>query len=567
MLAFLFAASGRVRADWSGFSGYSEIAEISVDASEIRLILRMREIPFPVEDEMANSPPPWLAGRLPAIEGKKGLPLTGRFLYLRRMAGAAGGNGSVKEKGKDDGYEAAFSYPLDSPPRTLVFSPPHGKDLKVGLIALHRGIPMSDLMTLAKPAAAILDWKDPWNSRFDASEFRRRHAEPSSYLYIEPGEMRHELLLPLKDLIAQLDLGLEDQLYVEQGEREAVKRKIGAFLLGRNLLTVNGEAPAPELDRVEFVRYQKDGVQPIADPGRLEVASALIGVVIAYPVTGEVNALGLRWDLFAGENQQRRVSVVRGKEYFDAYVTSAHPVFEWSRDDLFDAPSESGKQAEQDDLPAPAPVEGAFPLATSLLLAAFVLGAGLLYPISRKGRGSRAVVFAVLTLLVFSGLIFYGRKGAVNAVAAAPARGLDPSRADRLIQALLLNAYGAFPLHGEESAYDKLAKSLDGELLDAVYLQQRRALSRQAEGLDGEGRVDRIEMVESQSLAPGSSPGAYRVSARWIAHGVVSHWGHSHERHNLYQARLELRAMSDGSWRIVGLEFLDGHRITSGAAG
>jgi len=143
---------------------------------------------------------------------------------------------------------------------------------------------------------------------------------------------------------------------------------------------------------------------------------------------------------------------------------------------------------------------------------------------------------------------------------------VDETEIRTLLQALLHNAYRAFQLRDEEKAYDRLAKSLDGDLLEDIYLQQRKAILRQAKGLGGEGKVDRIEVLESHRDKAGQQPGVLRVTLRWLAHGTVSHWGHSHERHNLYQARLVLRHSNGGGFKLVGMEFIDGQRLESDGA-
>ena len=85
--------------------------------------------------------------------------------------------------------------------------------------------------------------------------------------------------------------------------------------------------------------------------------------------------------------------------------------------------------------------------------------------------------------------------------------------------------------------------------------------------MGGEGKVDRIEVLDSHVDGLGQQPGVVQVTSRWLAHGSVSHWGHAHERHNLYQARLILRNSNEGGWKIVGMEFLDGQRLESGVSG
>jgi hypothetical protein len=126
------------------------------------------------------------------------------------------------------------------------------------------------------------------------------------------------------------------------------------------------------------------------------------------------------------------------------------------------------------------------------------------------------------------------------------------------LPALLHNVYRAFQIAEEEAAYDRLALSLEGEILDDVYLRQRRALLQRNRGMGGDGRVERIEPLETRTEAVDSATGATTIFARWIAHGTVSHWGHSHPRSNVYAAHLNLRPVPDGGWKITGLDFTEG---------
>ena len=150
----------------------------------------------------------------------------------------------------------------------------------------------------------------------------------------------------------------------------------------------------------------------------------------------------------------------------------------------------------------------------------------------------------------------------------------------KLLQTLLHNAYRAFQLRSEEAVYDRLAKSLDEPLLESIYLQQRRSRIQQAKGLGGEGHVERIEVLEAKRM--NSPDGGWRplfsaaganekgheigVDARWKAIGVVSHWGHSHQRDNLYRARLTLRREAAGNWKIASMSFADGQRLDVAAS-
>jgi len=564
-LALLLLNLGMARADWAGFSRFDAVAEVGVEAGEVRLNLRLARRAVPdaaiVGEPTPAEAPAWLALRLPQLLAENGKPLPGKLLSLAKAEEPG------KEGGKETYFEAVFGYPLEAQAGRLGLAPAQGQP-PVGVVVLHRGVPVADLMALEKKHWIGLDWNDPWRSRFDDPAFARRHAEPRSYVYVEPYEVRHELLLRLKDLKPLLDLGLKDPRSIEDGEREAVKRKIGAFLLQRNPLSVDGASPAPQLDRVEFVRFSRAGVLPVTEAGRLDAETALVGVVLAYLTEAPAKAVALRWDLFAGDAGQRQVSLSWGTESFDAYMTPKQPVFEWTAEESLE-PLPAAEEIPQDVPLVSAGKDAAVsPLSPSQAALALLLVLALvLFAPARLNR--RQWSFGLgLALVLAVGWAFYPKVGLSAREGQGTGPGLDENRAKPLLQALLHNAYRAFQLRDEEKAYDRLAKSLDGDLLDEIYLQQRRALLRQAEGMGGEGKVNRIEILEARLLpSAGVNKGSYELSSRWLAHGTVSHWGHSHERHNFYQAKLRLRVMDDGQWKIVGLEFLDGRRLDAGGKG
>jgi len=542
-------------ADWAGFSRYGEVAEIAVEAGEIRLNLRVAENAVPpgvaVAGEVPSMPPPWLAERLPRLLAAEGQSLAGRLQSLGRF-----------DSDSQAYYEAAVRYPVAQPLTALGIAPPAASGSPVGLVVLHRGVPVGDLASLDKTLKLTLDWGDPWRSRFDDPARVRRHAEPRSYVYVEPYEVRHEVLLRLKDLQPWLDLGLRDPRYVEDGEREALKRKVGVFLTARNPLLVDGAQAAAQLDRVEFVRFNRAGVLPVSEPGRLDADTLLVGAVLAYLTESPARAVALRWDLFDQDGGARQVSLIQGRETFDGYMSLKQPEFAWSQDESLE-PLPVAEETAGPALPMRAEAEaGEAPWFRAALLAGFTLS--LVFMLSASTRiGHRPLSTGLGLALILAAAAAFHPRLAARAGGGPAGAGLDELQAKDLLQSLLHNAYRAFQLRDEEKVYDRLAKSLGDELLDDIYLQQRRAMLRQAQGLGGEGKVDRIEVLESR-VRPLSH--GWQVDSRWMAHGTVSHWGHSHERHNLYQARLTLRPV-DGQWKIVRLEFVDGQRLDAGVPG
>lgn len=490
-----------VLADWSGFNRYGAIAEMQIDDGRAAVDLRVTEKAWTKllpAGPSSGTPPEQAAMGLVTVKCPTSTPLAPAFGGVQHVEAAAPSTEAY--------YQVTWKYPLGNCGGPVALQARDGlaKD-DLGLIVLHRGVPVSDLIALEKPLTLALDPADPWLSRFDDPTLIRRHAEPRSYVYVEPYEVRHEVLIRLADLLGDIEPTRKNPPRVAASERPELKQKIGQYLLGKNPLTINGEPLKPLLDRVEFVRFTRSGMVPVDEGQDLDVAGTLVGAVIVYLTEQPAQSLALRWELFGPQSSSRAVSVILGKESFDGAMTRAEPGFNWSREEMLD--------------PAPA---------------------------AESADGSPA----------------------------AEAIELTDANLPSVLQALLHNAYRAFQLRDEEAVYDRLAKSLEDPLLENIYLQQRRSQIQQAKGLGGEGRVERIEILDAKrmdradgnwwSTLAGTTGTANRdvaIQAHWKALGEVSHWGHSHKRENLYGARLTLHRDVSGVWKIAALHFLDGQRL------
>ena len=491
LLLLLLPAGGL--ADWAGFAGYGAVAELRIDHGRTSLNLRLSEdgLARLIPDPDRRSPEQ-IAAELLQIQDRDGKPLPARPQGFRRV------DGDPQHPAGTAYFEADWSLPATTGPLTLRPRAGLGPDA-LAVLTLHRGVPVSDLARLDHPLKLTLEPADPWRSRYDDPNLVRRHGEPRSFLYVEPYEVRHEVLIRLADL--QPALGTTGP--VAAADRPALQARIGAYLLPRNRLTIDGGEAEPQLDRVDFLGFTRTGMVPVDADAALDPATALVGVVIVHLTERPANSLALHWDLFGPGRERRGISVICGRETFDAELTAARPDFEWSAEDGFD--------------PLPAPES-----------------AGLQIKVAGDPAGRELKT---------------------------------------LLQSLLHNAYRAFQLREEEAVYDRLALSLEDPLLEDIYLQQRRARLQQVKGLGGEGRVERIEVLEVRrltradeanwSLFPGRNAASseVEVEARWKAHGEVSHWGHSHKRANLYAARLSLRRSESGGWKIAALHSSDGQRL------
>jgi hypothetical protein len=131
-------------------------------------------------------------------------------------------------------------------------------------------------------------------------------------------------------------------------------------------------------------------------------------------------------------------------------------------------------------------------------------------------------------------------------------------KTSQILQGLLLNMYRSFSYSDEEAAYDRMSRSVAGELLTTVYLQNRNVMRIDEED-QAKVYVDRLDIREIESLAAAPGDG-FSAVVTWDVYGSVNHWEHIHYRCNSYTARITL--MPKGKyWIITQFGLIDEKRI------
>jgi len=168
----------------------------------------------------------------------------------------------------------------------------------------------------------------------------------------------------------------------------------------------------------------------------------------------------------------------------------------------------------------------------------------------RTRRGDLRPVTATLTasIIALAGAFAFSIGGAAA---------FSNDVAGEVVEGVLHNIYRAFDYRQEERVYDILGRSVEGDLLEKIYLETRRGLELTNQG-GARARVKQIELTEIS--AHGGENGAFVARATWNVFGSVGHWGHIHSRSNRYEAELEI-APSEGVWKLSNLEILDEQRL------
>ena len=230
---------------------------------------------------------------------------------------------------------AEIEFSLKAQPRSLTFIPPLDEQGRaratIGFIAYHKSVPVTDFRYLGAAARLNLDWGDPWYSSFDNPNLKRHHKSAlMSFLYVEPYEVRHEILIRVKDLQQWLDLELRGDRYIEADELQPLKQRIGEFLLSRNPLRVDGRALKPILDRSYYVQVSLTGIQLLERPERLEVATAIVGVIITYITDGMPQQVTVDWELFTDQIQRVPATATDPAGPLPTFLTPEDNIHTWT---------------------------------------------------------------------------------------------------------------------------------------------------------------------------------------------------------------------------------------------
>jgi hypothetical protein len=565
VIFYAFSASGDALVRTQAMSA-TTIAEYFIERDHIRLELEIgladldsfrNLVPDPIYEELGHPERP-LAERLEdffehdlVIRAEDGDPLSGRIVSMgprpriRRDEISGEPLPPLPEVEPELVIDATIEYALPVVPKTItLYGPALRPSPNVGFVAYHQSVAINDFRYLTAAQRLTLDWNDPWYSSFDTRNMRRTYFAPmSGFLYIEPFEVRKEIIVRPIDLQAWVDLGLEGRETIPPDLQPELMRRVAEFLQDRQPVTIDGVAVVPELARINFLERSLRTSRVIEPPEELSVYSAMLGVIFTYPTTGLPQNVKMVWDLF-----NDRIQIVPGASVDQAgslptFLDPDYAVLEWQN------------FLKNPELPTLVDVRRPPNTAERLLgwsrWALLPLGLVVAGVIGLRGRrgGMRPIPAALgASTAALAGVLIFVMGGAAA---------FSNDVAGEVVEGVLHNIYRAFDYRSEEQVYDILGRSVEGDLLEEIYLETRRGLELTNQG-GARARVKKIELTEIS--ARGGEGGAFVARATWNVFGSVGHWGHIHTRSNRYEADLEITP-SDGVWKLSNLEILDEQRL------
>ena len=363
------------------------------------------------------------------------------------------------------------------------------------------------------------------------------------FLYVEPFEVRKEVVLRPLDLARFIPLDVEPHEPIPPEQRPAILERIAEFLADRAPVVIDGVEVAPVLDRVHFLKRGLRMTRVVTPDEPIDGTNAVVGAIFVYPIAGIPDEVRMDWDLFDDRIDRVPAAATDAAGPMPSVLTPGDTELRWVN---------HLKQPTRPNALQVIPMRSRVPVPVVPVLAVLIVL--VLTALAYRRRSWRFVAAACIvgTLAWFT--------PTPSLMLRVPSRVRAPSGTDAAptLHALLYNTYRALDFRDEEVIFDRLAQSLSGDVLERVYLEMQRGLRLENQG----GAQVRVRDVELTSAAPDCPPTAagpcYRTT--WNATGTVGHWGHMHTRTNRYDALITLAPQGD-SWKIADLEILEESRM------
>jgi len=450
----------------------------------------------------------------------------------------------------DDAVEtvirARLVYELNEQPDTLSFGA--GATLRnasIGYVFYHQTIAVNDFRYLTPSQTVNLDWNDPWYSAFSKRALRRTYFAPmSGFIYIEPYEVRKEIILRPKDLQQWIDLGLNNKKIIPASDQAEIRRKVGEFLRVHHKVLIDDESIEPELARINFLERTLRTSRVIDPPVDLDINAAILGAIFVYPTIKPLpQKVTMEWDLFNDKIQQVPVSAVDQAGPLPSFLEPDYPVLVWQN---FLKNPELPTLVDLRPPPTDAQRTANYLRWIMLILTLLLAWQWWKRRVNSYTNSTRAGLTVASALLITSISFWVGHGTSVSDEQAAV-----------LVGGLLHNIYRAFDFRKEEQIYDVLDQSVDGDLLVDIYLETRRGLELANQG-GARAKVKNIEIIDLATRS--GDDGSLIADVTWIVSGSVGHWGHIHQRQNQYEAELRIDPV-EGKWKLTDLELISEQRL------
>jgi hypothetical protein len=419
-------------------------------------------------------------------------------------------------------------------------------------------------MRLGLVLAAVVVWCSAWCGdafAHAADEF----PQVTVQVTVDDARVRVLSRVPAEHVSMRLFEG-RTPIDLDRLEPADLAKEVEPLLAARCPLRIDGVVVPPRVVKAEM---KMTGTRmPLRSFSMMQVLRRGYLIFMAeYETKGSPRRVDLDWTIFANEYDDAGedvhdpadlslVAITRGYGREEiAVLTPIEPGLTWHSDAAFALPAE---------LLAVRPVQRNF-MHLPVVSILFVLAGFACVAVTLRQSKPRAVALLTFSFAIAGLCLPYGNVAIEHTSSYAR---LDDDEAIAIFESLHRNIYRAFDYTHEGAVYDALAQSVDGPMLETIYNDVYQSLIMREEN----GAVSKVARVEVEAAevnaideATRESHGsaAYAVACSWQVDGVVTHFGHSHERTNAFDAVYTVAPRAEG-WRIVDVDILRQQRIDPG---
>ncbi len=409
--------------------------------------------------------------------------------------------------------------------------------------------PLPNPILIARQVAVILVIAISGTVSTPGQEQGTAPAALSGALYLDAWQIEKEFLVSPLALQEWIDLGLEPDSEIRPEEKDDLMTTIGNFLAGKCPVTIQDEPLVFTLDRIHFIEPDATEFSIIDHDATVTARDIRISAIYATPNFDPRQALQVFWDLLPDDSPFVTVKVADAGGTRNFNLTKFNPTL-----NIRGRYRSGARNSPPTPPPLPA-LAAAEPFRIpwlSLALIIIIFPAGFIVFRAKENLVIRLTLIGLIlpAAIVFKGvgIPLRGKTSSISISDAAAARILDP---------LLRGVYHSFNYQTRDQQYEELDKVAGGEALTPIFLEIQRTLqSRERDG--SRVRVNDLRIESSKSSPLPKRPG-FQALCEWEVSGRVGHWGHFHDRLNLYRATFVVEPVEQ-KWKITLLTLHDRQR-------
>ena len=370
-----------------------------------------------------------------------------------------------------------------------------------------------------------------------------------AYLYLEPFQARVEVLFDSLTVFGWLNMTASKTTEVTAQMQQNVVAQMTGMAQNWCKLRADESTMSGQLTGVAFVKGEPGRTLPMEPGATVPAGELMVGVMFEFVIPGSPAQLELLWNSFKQPVERLPLTVFFANSSETMELSPTLQVARWENKGRLPKPK---PLAEVPTIPQPYVYQIPLPMIIWVLI-------GLVIYIymevkDKKFPGGFAPFLA--SWLIGIGVTYNMSISITDPFATKAAAIKTTEDGSRIVEPLLRNVYRAFDYRTESDIYDRLDRSVHGELLRTLYLQTVQALT--LDGSEG-ARVHVTDLsVNIDKVTPASE--GFVAEGEWTALGTVGHWGHQHQRINRYKAKVTVKPIVS-EWKITAIEVLEERRL------